>query len=867
MVALILVLAVFAACKKDDAGTSSGKLLDSITMIGVEEAVAVTQLTAGAINVFAGSLPGEYLKEIEAAGLDYCTSTGLSYEIMLNNADTVPVTGMFNPFSIREIREALNWLIDRDYIVQEIFGGAAIPRQFAVSSVAPDYARYIEYARVTEANYTYNKDRAVTAIDTAMTAAGIEKDADGKWAYDGAPIMLTFYIRTEDGLRQPIGDYVANELEDIGFTVDRLYRLSSECSPVVFGSDPFNGEWNLYTGAWGASGLVRDSAIEFHDMMHPDSRYGYNPWTAFELPADYGDVLTKLANTDFTTMDERADLFKIAFDGANYNSTRLWLVDGLAYTPWNANVSTSYNLSAGVDGSSMTAYTMLLNDQEGGDLVWANSSPPFVNSVNAIAGTNWTYDNQFLNFTRDYLAIGDPFTGLQYPKRIKDADVVIKDGLPVGTTYDWVNLTFAAEIAVPDDAMIDWDVATSTWITADANYLAGQVTKMEAALADAEAAVAAADEESKENAEFGVTIATDDLATATENADRGYLVAKRKTTLNFAEDFKDFTWHDGTPVTMADIMMRMIMDFATAYEDSPYYDAYVAPSFLSTQPSFKGWKIISEDPIVVEIYKDDYALDAEANVSDIEGPSWTYDSTGSQASWHEVAISNRVIESGKATYSEGAADAEDTIEWLNLLDGPCLEYMSTAVAELLAEGYIPFEPTMGKYVTADEAKTAYQNTMDFYTANGHYVIGMGPYYISSVLSTEGSVTLSAYEGYMEPADRWAFLSTPKLATVDVEGPTSVKADKGATFKVNVTDPNGDKYPAEDIGSVKYLLFDSTGTITEVVDVEAKKDGLYEIDISAASIGALGNGSCKIEIVVSPLAVAAPSITAVEFVVE
>ena len=567
-------------------------------------------------------------------------------------------------------------------------------------------------------------------------------------------------------------------------------------------------------------------------------------------------------------MEERADLFKKAFAGHNYWSTRIWIADGLSYTPWNKNVTTSYNLSAGVDNDNMTAYTMQFNDKEGGNIVWANSAPPFVNPVNPIAGTNWTYDSQYLNLTRDYPVIADPFTGLRYPKRIETAEVTIKKGLPVDKTYDWVDLKFENEIKVPADAMIDWDVKSSTWINANDNYLKNKEQNAKDAVKAAEDALAAAKEEdAKAEAELNLSSAQEDLKAAQEAADKGYLTAKRKTKITYAGDLSEFTWHDGTPVTLADIMMNMIMGFETAYEESPYYDPYVAPSFLSSQPYFKGWRIVSENPIVVEIYKDDFSLDAENNVSEIEGPAWTYDSNGAQSSWHGVAIGNRVIESGKASYSEGVADADDTVEWMNYLDGPSLEFLKNATSELVNESYIPFAATMSKYVTAEQAKKAYQNTLDFYSKNNHFVVGNGPYYISKVLSTEGSITLSKYDKYMEPSDRWSFLSQPKLATVELDGPASVKAGSEATFEVIVSDPNGDAYPVADMASVKYLLFSSAGAVVEVNDVESKTDGLYTIKLSKDSIAKLGKGACKIEVVVSPKVVAAPSILQAEFLVD
>jgi hypothetical protein len=40
-----------------------------------------------------------------------------------------------------------------------------------------------------------------------------------------------FLIRTEDE-RKLIGDYVANQLEALGFAVDRQYKTRTEASPI-----------------------------------------------------------------------------------------------------------------------------------------------------------------------------------------------------------------------------------------------------------------------------------------------------------------------------------------------------------------------------------------------------------------------------------------------------------------------------------------------------------------------------------------------------------------------------------------------------------------------------------------------------------
>ncbi len=50
--------------------------------------------------------------------------------------------GRLNPFAVRAIREAMNMLVDRDYVANEIYGGLAVPKLFATNSAFPDYTRY-----------------------------------------------------------------------------------------------------------------------------------------------------------------------------------------------------------------------------------------------------------------------------------------------------------------------------------------------------------------------------------------------------------------------------------------------------------------------------------------------------------------------------------------------------------------------------------------------------------------------------------------------------------------------------------------------------------------------------------------------------
>ena len=68
-------------------------------------------------------------------------------------------------------------------------------------------------------------------ITAEMETLGAEM-VDGKWNYNGEPVVLTALIRNEDE-RRDIGDYVSYLLEDIGFTIESDYRKGSRGSSLL----------------------------------------------------------------------------------------------------------------------------------------------------------------------------------------------------------------------------------------------------------------------------------------------------------------------------------------------------------------------------------------------------------------------------------------------------------------------------------------------------------------------------------------------------------------------------------------------------------------------------------------------------------
>ena len=73
--------------------------------------------------------------------------------------------------------------------------------------------------------------------------------------------------------------------------------------------------------------------------------------------------------------------------------------------------------------------------------------------------------------------------------------------------------------------------------------------------------------------------------------------------------FETVKWHDGSPISVADFVMGMIINFDLGNPDSPYYDESKAPDLDQFLSAFKGIRIVSTDPLVIEHYGDNPSLD------------------------------------------------------------------------------------------------------------------------------------------------------------------------------------------------------------------------------------------------------------------
>jgi peptide/nickel transport system substrate-binding protein len=304
--------------------------------------------------------------------------------------------------------------------------------------------------------------------------------------------------------------------------------------------------------------------------------------------------------------------------------------------------------------------------------------------------------------------------------------------------------------------------------------------------------------------------------------------------------------------------MGMIMTFDPGTEGSAIYDESQAGALESFKSVFKGYKIVSTEPLVIEYYSDGFALDAEINVTTL-WPAYAY----GEAPWHTLAIGNLADAAGELAYSADKADANE-IEWLSFIGGPSLEILKAKLDQAAAESLVPYAATLGQFITADEAAARYANLASWYDAHGHFWVGTGGYYLDQVFLTEKTATLKHFADHPDLSDRWARFGEPKVAEVEIDGAGQVTIGDEATFDVFVTF-GGEAYPADEIKQVKFLLYDATGAVVTVGEATAAGDGQYTVVIPADVTATLEAGANKVEVAVVPLPVAIPSFQSFEFV--
>jgi peptide/nickel transport system substrate-binding protein len=339
--------------------------------------------------------------------------------------------------------------------------------------------------------------------------------------------------------------------------------------------------------------------------------------------------------------------------------------------------------------------------------------------------------------------------------------------------------------------------------------------------------------------------------------------------MRYPDDFLDTVkWHDGSPFSLADMVFSVALYFDRANEASPIFDEGAVGDFTAFKQAFKGWRVASEDPVVVEFYTDAYGLDAENTVNNFRAmfPCLGGTYLRGDGAWHNMTIAWLAEAAGELAFSDSKAD-ELEVEHTSLVGGPSLEILKAKLDEAQEANVIPYAPTLSQYITEEEAAARYSNLQEWYRVRDHFYLGTGPFFLQAVFPVEGTLILQRNPDYPDPADRWAAFTEAPVPMVMVDGPGQVTIGEEAVYDVFVDLDEGVPYPVDDIALGKFLVFDATGELVYVGDAEAIEDGYCQVVLTEDVTSGLEAGSNKLTVIVVSRNALVPVRESVEFVTQ
>lgn len=405
---------------------------------------APLDIQSGAMDLYLFSLKTNAARELaDTEGLRIYDAPATSISLILNPAPSRP--GEINPFANPEIRHAVQYLVNREFIVNDIYRGMAVPMTTQVSPL--DYDFLTVYDIVRSADIRYDPQYARQIIKREMEKAGATL-IEGVWTYNERPVRLKFITRVEDERRE-VGDLIRAELTQAGFQVEPGYRQFAPAVLSVYSSDPAAFEWHLYTEGWGRGAPDRYDFATINHMSAPwlGNMPGWKEVGFWQYDHNQLDTLGKrLFTGDFESQAERNEIYREMTKLAMDESVRVWLATVVNSFPAQEDLKgVTLDLVSG-PRSPWTLREAYKSDKDNltvGHLwVWTERT-----TWNPIGGLGDVYSVDIWRNLSDAPLWNHPFSGIPQPFR---------------ASFDVTTSGPRGRLSVPPDANI-WDVEQNEW--------------------------------------------------------------------------------------------------------------------------------------------------------------------------------------------------------------------------------------------------------------------------------------------------------------------------------------------------------------------------------------------------------------------
>jgi len=457
---LIVTVTLFTNLNALESG-EKGAYTDNIQFIQyLDGNVALQEIRAGNLDTYYFRIPVETVASISnETNLKLYEKNAGSFGFLLNPAPSKN-PDILNPFQFREIRFAINYLINREFVVDEILNGYGSIQvdPFGISS--PEYESIIPI--LESYNFEYNPNLAKEIIEKILISNGAMK-IDSKWIYKGTPISIKFMIRIDDLPRKSMGENLANQLENIGFTVEKDYGDLNKANLVVYAKDPQELSWQVYTEAFGGtSAFVRYNPSTVAQMYSPyfGSMPGWaNPsfWNYQNSSLD--NMTQRIAYSNFSSQAERDELLGQSVSLGIRESVRIFV----------AQNTDSYAASSSIKGlindfgAGISTSKSLINarSEKNTNIINVGVKQIYQGAWNGVGGCEDIYCTNILSLVADPAVSRDPYNGEVIPLR-----------------NEWTNITTMGpekRLSVDTDALT-WNPYNQIWEEVGKNTSKSKVT-------------------------------------------------------------------------------------------------------------------------------------------------------------------------------------------------------------------------------------------------------------------------------------------------------------------------------------------------------------------------------------------------------
>jgi peptide/nickel transport system substrate-binding protein len=432
--------AVARAAAQEVTGPAAERLIFSA--FNVDQ--APIEITQDAMDLYLYGLRAAGAEDLaDAEGVRLIQAPASTLSMILNPAPARE--GELNPFSIKEIRQAAQSLVDREFIANDIYAGRAVPM---ISNVSPlDYDELTVFETVRRSGIRFDPEFANARIAEEMEKAGAALDG-GVWAFDGRPVQLKIVIRVEDERRE-VGDLFRAALEGAGFQVQPVYQPFGPATLAVYTSDPITFQWHAYTEGWSRTSSDRYDFGNINFMTAPwlGNMPGWLETGFWQYENEAIDTIgQQLYRGEFASKEERDDLYREMTAMGLEESVRLWLATALQTFPAREELE---NLNIDIVGGPKSALSLREASVPGSEEIRVGNLWVWTDRTiwNPVGGYGDAYSSDIYKNLVDAPIINHPFSGLPIPFR---AAFETETAGPDGT------------LDVPEDALL-WDAVADAW--------------------------------------------------------------------------------------------------------------------------------------------------------------------------------------------------------------------------------------------------------------------------------------------------------------------------------------------------------------------------------------------------------------------